>query len=84
MQRQGVYYIDYFRVDVASYFCARSEENMTFAPEHLQDVGDYNFNAINGIDRFQKGGEIIKVTGILVTNSHALESIFDAKFGEYE
>ena len=39
---------------------------------------------MNVIDRFQQEEDITEVTGILLANGHAIESIFDVKFGKYE
>ena len=76
MWSQGFYYIYSFCDDVASCLCAVAEEKRTFTPAHLQAVGDHDFNVINVIDRVQRGEDITKVPGILVTNGHAPESIF--------
>ena len=82
MQRQGISYIDYFLDDIPSCFCDVSEERRTLAPAHLQAVGDHDFNAINRIDKVQQGEDTTKIPGILVTNGHAPESIFDVRLGE--
>ena len=42
-----------FLNDVESCVYVRAEERRNLAPDHPQDVGDHNFNVINGIDQVQ-------------------------------
>ena len=82
IRRQKVYYIEYFRNDVAICLCAKAEERRAFTLAHFQAVGDHDSDVINGVYRSEKGEDITEVPCILVTNGHVTESIFDVKFGK--
>ena len=84
IQRYGIYYIDNFLNEVTIYLCAGTKERKTFAPAHLQAVGDHKFDVINIINMLQLWDNITKIEVILFTNIHAPESIFDVELGEYE
>ena len=84
IQRYGIYYIDNFLNEVTIYLCAGTKERKTFAPAHLQAVGDHKFDVIDIINRVQRWENITKNSGTFVNNGHAPEYIFDVELGEYE